>query len=59
MIYASSNKVLKEEFQGIKHFEYHDEEEFNFQEMVKELRKKGQAVIILPQLDAYENQMKF
>ena len=40
MIYASSNQLLKTEFKGIKPFEYHDKEEFNFQEMVKELRRK-------------------
>ena len=40
MIYASSNQLLKAEFKGIKHFEYHDEDEFDFQELVKELRKR-------------------
>lgn len=40
MIYASTNGVLRAEFKGTKQFEYHDAEDFNFQEMVTELRKK-------------------
>ena len=40
MIYASTNGVLRAEFKGTKQFEYHDTEDFNFQEMVTELRKK-------------------
>ena len=40
MVYASSNKRLKAEFKGVKYFEYHDEEDFNFQKMVKELKRK-------------------
>ncbi|XP_068681640.1 uncharacterized protein [Montipora foliosa] len=40
LIYASSNQRLKSEFKGVKSFEYHDTEEFNFKDMVKELIRK-------------------
>lgn len=40
MMYASANKLLKAEFKGVKAFEYHDEGEFSFHEMVTELQRK-------------------
>ena len=40
MIYAAGNRALRAEFKGTKPFEYHDEDDFNFQEMVAELIRK-------------------
>ena len=39
-IYARTYGFLRAEFKGVENFDYHDEEEFNFQELVKKLRAK-------------------
>jgi len=43
MVYAASNRALQKTFTGIKQLECHDDDEFNYDSIVSQLKQSDRA----------------